>query len=293
MKTVILSFLIALLTGFHGRAAQAWIMENGVPQQKVTLISATGNSIRYQPIPPASGPVDLALNASVSVQVCEPPEFAEAMDLYQGRRYGEAMAKFIRIKNAHGPIELLDSSYSTPAAFYELECLRRTGDLEGLAAALQKLPKGAITREHQQRQLELYILWDAVRSESWERLESLALERYHVRLPADQRAQVAYCHGRALEGLGRSDEALLPYNTAMTAGAGASEVIARQAALRILGIYLNDDDVKAALKAVNSKSSDNSAARWKLAAAVSVTRLFEMLLGGGTPLPEHFKEFRR
>src|SRR5690606_10216127 len=138
-----------------------------------------------------------------------------------------------------------------------------------------------LVREHQLRQLEIYIFWDAVRTQNWERVDSLAKEREAERLPGYQRAQIAYCHGLALEALGRPTEALDAFNTAMIADAGASEEIARQAALGALRVYAADDAVKQAIRAWGKPDENmNAPGRTRLLEAGALARLFELSLGG-------------
>lgn len=176
------------------------------------------------------------------------------------------------------------------AAFYELECQRKLGDLDGLAKALLTFAKAPALGGHRLRQLEIDALWDAVRTKSWDRLESLATQRLHPRLPGDQRAQVAYCHGLAMENLGRPLEALAAYNIAMTADAGASEEVARPAALGVLRIHLADSEVRAALTGTPEAAREGPGV-FQLKEAAAVAFLFELTLGAGTPLPEEFKVF--
>lgn len=259
---------------------------------RVWLVAATKASIRYREAEAAVNTKDAKISGFSSIYVYQPREYSVAVDLFQARKYEEAKAKFIEVKERFKPIQTLENSPAVLAAFQEMECLRKLGDLEGLAAALQTFVKDPLTREVQLRQLELYILWDAVRTKSWERLEILAKERANTRLPGDQRAQVAYCHGLALEGQDRSEEALLAYETAMTADGGASEVIARQAALRVLAIHHADPAVQGAIKVWGTKDENkNSKAYADLTEAAGLAELFEMSLGAGTPLPPEYKEF--
>lgn len=268
----------------------AFLIDKDGEPRKIGLVAATRTAIRYR-VPDGSRDVlDFVLKEGDAVHVGEPPDYRAAMNLYRARRYEEARKKLAAVKERYRPVEGLEDSYSTLAAFYEMECLRKQGDLEGLAAALQRFSKGPLSREYQNRQLELYVLWDAVRTKSWERLEALAKERANIRLPGDQRAQIAWCEGLALEGLGRPDEALISYQTAITADAGASEDITRKAALHVLAIYHADPDVKAAIKL--RSESPPAGGLMKLAQAEAVAALFELTLGGGAPLPKEFKEFQ-
>ena len=259
--------------------------------QRVWLIAATKTAIRYRETEVSTETKDAKISEFSSIYIYEPREYSVAVDLYQARKYEEAKAKFIEVKERFKPIEPLENSPSVLAAFQELECLRKLGDLEGLAAALQTFVKTPLTREIQLRQLELYVLWDAVRTKSWDRVEILAKERENTRLPGDQRAQVAYCHGLALEGKNLPKEALFAYEIAMTADGGASEVIARQAALRVLAIHHADPAVQAAINVWGTNDENkNSKAYADLTEAAGVAELFEMSLGAGTPLPPEYKE---
>ena len=211
-------------------------------------------------------------------------EFRNAMNLYQGRKYQEAKAAFVQIK-----IRRKSPSF---AAFYELECLRKLGDLEGLARASATFVKDSSLGGNRLRQLEINALWEQVRTKNWARLEQLAGSRGGEYLPGDQRAQVAFCLGLALENLNRPMEALNAYNTAMVADIGASEEVARPAALNVLRIYLADHEVQAAIANFGAPSGNQeSAGNSRLREAAAVAALFELTLGAGTPLPAEFKGF--
>lgn len=286
---------LAILAGAGVLAAQpvfettALLADRTGAAKEIHLLSAAGSTIRYR-----SGDSKEVTEGTVpeggTLFIPEPPDFSGAMDLYQARRFTEAKARFAAVKQQFAPVRTLKNNPGALAAFYELECLRKLGDLDGLAAALQGFSKDALTDETQLRQMELYLLWDAVRGKNWELAGRLANERAKTRLPGDQRAQVAWCHGLAVENLGRPHEALFLYQTAMTADAGASVEIARQAALRVLAIHKADPAVQAAIKAWGAKDEDKtSQGRAALLEAAAVARLYELALGGGTPLPAEYK----
>ena len=221
-----------------------------------------------------------------------PLEFALAMDLYQARKYAAAREKFTALKQACHSLAAAPDHPATLAGFYEMECCRKLGDLDRLAAALPRFVQTPLTRKQALRQLDLYPLWLLVREKNWPRLEAAAENLTDERLPGDQRAQVAYCHALALEGLGRPADALAAYQTAITADGGGSEEITRQAVLRILQIHLADPGVRAAMKHPDA-SGQNPAARLDLAEAAALAALFELSLGGETPLPAEFRVFLR
>lgn len=271
------------------QAPALFIKEDG-STERAWLQSATKSQLTYRETAVSTETKNARLLDYKSVYLLEPREFTEAMDYLQARKYQEAKERFVQIKERFQPIYALENSYAALSAFYEMEILRKLGDLEGLSSLFQQFDKSPITRDTQLRQLELYVLWDAARAKDWTGLDSLARERAKSRMPGDQRAQVAYLHGLALEGLDRKEEALFAYNTAMTADSGASEDIARQSALRVLTILNENPEVQQAIKVWGTKQENkNSAGYSKLTEAASLARLFEQSLGAGASLPMDLK----
>lgn len=218
-------------------------------------------------------------------------EFAGAIDLYQGRKYHEAKAVFIKLRSHTESTLAADRDRSMLAAFYEMECLRKLGDLEALAEARRVFVKDSALGQSRLRQLEIDELWECVRTKNWQQLERLAQDPLRERLTGDQRAQVAYCQALALENLGRPTEALNAYNIALTADAGASEEIARLAALAILRIYQADPEVQAARVTWGTPEEHrDSPGYFRLKEAAAVAVLFQLSLGAGAPLPAEFGE---
>ena len=168
-------------------------------------------------------------------------EFAAALDFHQGRRYQEALAGFRKIRRSETGLE------ADIAAFYEMEALRKSGDLDGFEKALTGFKGHSSLDANRLRQLEINRLRDSVRKEQWERANALVSRLDAAPLPADQRSQVAFCRGLALENRGQPAEALIAYNVAMTADAGASEDVARLAAIRVMTLHLADPEVRAAM----------------------------------------------
>lgn len=234
----------------------------------------------------AAPPLKPVASEPAGVPLPKTPEFALAMDLYQGRKYQEAKSAFAAIrKQSDGNVSLL-------AKFYDTECLRKLGDLEGLAKALPTVDKKASLGACRLRQLEIDSLWEAVRAKSWDRVDQLAREWSEGKLPADQRAQIACCQGLALEKLNRPLEALDACNIAMTADGGTSEDVARDAALGVLRILNADPEVREAVERRDVPDADRKGPGYdRLKEAAAVAALFQLSLGAGTPLPEEFVKF--
>lgn len=217
-------------------------------------------------------------------------EFAAALDLYQGRKYQEAMAAFLRIKNLKSPSAGPETAAF--AAFYEMECLRKSGDLKGLGKALGDFKGCASLGEDRLRQLEINRLWVAVNALDWDRVNAILGQLDSGPLPDDQRAQVAFCRGLALESAGQQAEALIAHNIAMTADAGASEDVARQAALHVMMIHRADPEVRTAIDGWGTADENRSSPGFfRLKEAAAVAMLFELTLGAGMPLPAELGEF--
>jgi tetratricopeptide (TPR) repeat protein len=219
-------------------------------------------------------------------------EFAVALDLYQGRKYQGARMAFSEIKSRHRAAVPPDHESEAVAAFYEAESMRKLGDWENLAPALEEIKKHSSLGGIREKQLELSALWSVVAIKNWEKLMHHTGKWIHTRLPADQRAQVAYLYGLALQNQGRSFEALNAYNVAMTADAGASEDSARQAAQRVLEIHHADPDVQTAIEKWNDANKDSEdPGLFRLREAAAVATLFEQSLGAGVSLPGELREF--
>lgn len=275
----------------QGFQTPALLIEKDQPRfRQVWLVAATKTQIRYREAAQAMDTKDARLSDFGGLYILEPKEVTAAFDLYEARKYKEAREAFGKIKTSFKPLQLLDNNPSTVAAFYEMECMRHLEDLEALNKEVSTFIKAPLTSEGQLRQLDLYVLWDAARTKGWDRLEILCRERQDVKLPPDQRAQVGYLHGMALEGMKKPLEALNAYQIAITADAGSSEVITRKSAIRVMEIIKEDPEVKHAISVWGTEDEKKASKGYSLlreAGAMAV--LYEMALGGGEPLPTSLK----
>lgn len=228
-----------------------------------------------------------------SIYMMEPVEFKEAMDLYESRKYTEALEKFRAVKVRYKKFEFLAGNHYTRAGFYELECLRKLMKLDELSATLKDYHSDNLMRANQKQQLEIYSFWEAVRTKSWRRLNDLAESWKKRQVPVTQRSQIAYTHGLALEGLKKPNEALNAYATAMTADFSKSEIIVRNAALNSLRIFAAMADVKTAISLWESvdEDKDSEGYGWLLEAN-ALARLYNKTgMGAGVALPQEYAMF--
>lgn len=226
-----------------------------------------------------------------SLFIYDPKDYLDALDLFEGRKYAQARQAFAKVKEKYKPFAGVENNPSTMAGFHELECLRKLMDLDGLRLALQTYQKDALTLKTPLTQIEIYLLWDAVRAKTYEKALELAAKYDETRLPGNQRAQVAYCRGRALEGLDRPyQEVLQAYQTAIVADAGASEVVTRDAALRSLEILHRDQELKDAIKAYEASDGEDLIKGYtKVLEGAGLASMFELQLGAGEPLPGKYR----
>jgi hypothetical protein len=254
------------------------------------ILAASKTQIRYKTTKVSTDFTDSRISDFATIFLVEPPDYAAAIDLYEGRKYKEAQEAFAAVKERCKPIAAMPDNFHTLAAFHEMECFRHLGDYEGLATALKTFIKEPLTREHQLRQLDLYIMWDAVRALAWDRVLIIASERDEEVLPGYQRAQVAYCKGLALDNLNRGREAVIEYSIAMTADSGASEILAQQAAIKALGVYHKDPEVQVAIKNWGTEDENkNSAGYTRLTEAAAMAVFYGKYLDLGKPLSTELK----
>lgn len=296
MKKLFLSVLISILAvpAYSQEAFQteAIIARDNGEIFQAWILAATATSIRYKTTAVATDFTDARISDFSAIFLKEPMEYSEAMDLYEGRKYKEAQAKFAEIKESYRPIAKLKDNFHTLAAFYEMESMRKQGDLEGLATALQGFVKAPLSLDHHLRQLDLYVLWDAVRTKSWDRVLLIAEERDSEGIPGYQRAQVAYCKGLALQNLDRGSEAIISYNIAITADAGGSERIAQDAALNALRTYFADEEVQLAITLWGTEDENrNSVGYTRLTEAAALAKFYEKFIKVDKSLPADLKAF--
>ncbi|YCM43680.1 hypothetical protein V2O64_20455 [Verrucomicrobiaceae bacterium 227] len=233
--------------------------------------------------------------ATTTVYFVEPAEFTEALELYKSRNYKDARTKFAACAELYEKVREVKGNFSTLAKFYEMECARKLEDLDGLMALHEKFDPENLLHDFHKLQVRIDgIFWDAVRTKSWVRLDGLVMddEWRNARLPGNLRAQLAYCHGLALEGMNQPTKALNAYNGAFVADFGASEEITKKAALNCLRILSEHPDVKLAMQLYKTEDySDDSSGAFLIKEGTALIKLWDKTLGAGEKLPANYKVF--
>lgn len=282
--------LLALSGALHAADAYAILVKED-EAEKVYIDAASATNIQYKTRPESIDFLRVARGALVSVFFYEPPLFKEAIHLYKNRDYPAAQAKFAECREAYKKIDDLPGNYSTLAGFYEIQCARKLGDLEGMAQLMDNFRPGALVREEHKNQMEVLTLWDAVRTKSWRRIigdtpDMLAQNKW----TGTQRAQIYYCLGLAYEGSEEPILALNAFNGAFTADYLASEELATKAALNCLRIIKGHEEVQLAMKLFGTEDEDkNTTGYLLLQEGVALCKLWDKALGAGKALPPELK----
>jgi len=298
-KTISISLLALVMTVTAQKKKErvpvqaVMIMADG-SFENIFLLRADKTNIFYVQNVRAINTITKKRSSFASMYLKEPREYSDAISLYEGRKYTEALAKFGAFKKRYAGFKLLPGNHYTLAEFYEMECMRKLMKLDALAAAVRDYNfKGLLLRSEHLKQVEVYAFWEAVRTKAWPRLNSLAKTWGNTKVSASQRAQIAYTHGLALEGLKKQSEALDAYATAMTADFSKSEIIVRNSALNSLRIFEAMPEVKAAIERWGTENEDKSADGYTwLLEANAIARLYNKAgLGSGIDLPKKYAEF--
>lgn len=223
-----------------------------------------------------------------------PVAFQEGLELFRGHKFEEAKAKFTAAAEAHRIVKDFPGNWSILASFYLMECSRLLMELDELQAQMDKFDDETLLRENHKKQIEINRYWDAIRSESWTRLLTIAEAEIETPLPGYQRVQLAYLAGLANEKLGNTRDSLTFYNKAMTADFGASDVYSIQAALNAFSLLKENPDVQVAIRLFGTDEFEEaSEGAILLEEAVALVKVWDKAIGVGKELPSQFREFSK
>lgn len=278
--------------------ARARLMYNDASNDDVIVISYKDGAVTYKLNPRDLNRKIVRAPKLEAIYFYEPKIYKEAMNLYNGRKYKEAREKFAECEKVFRSMDTAPNNFSSLAGFYKLECSRRLFDFDTLSQDLEKFLKTGLTRETHLQQLEVYKFWEAVRFKEWDRLDRLAQAWSKRKVTGGQRAQIAYCHGLALEQLAKKDPSLISkalnaYNMAVSADFSHSMEIVSSAASHALAMYNSDPEVDLAIKLWKTEDENlGSIGHQRLLEAHSLVKLYQ--LGGfekHKPLKDAYKRF--
>lgn len=268
------------------------MLKKGNPE-KVYILSSTDSDLSIVKNLQAAAAVKYSRAGVKSIYMKEPKAFTASMALFEGRKYAEAQKQFSTLKEKFKGVASLSGNHATQAGFYELECMRKQLNITGLTNSVPKFDVSSLTNPTMLQQVEVYKFWELVQKKDWARIDTLALEWEKKNVPGSIRAQIAYCHGLALEGLNRPVDALDAFAKAMTTDFTKSEEISRESVYAALRVYANMTAVKDAMDAWESEDENKSGKGYKmLVEANSLAMLYgKMGLGAGVDLPAKHAAF--
>lgn len=274
---------------FHNDAVL--ILEGG-GIQRVWITQASAAAVRYRETEVATVTRDRPRSEIQSVVLLEAADFRAALDLYQAGDFAAALGAFRDVKERHRPLEALPGNHSSLAAFFEMESLRQLRDFAPFADLRPRLNAERLLHDHHRAQLELYPLWEAYHAEDWRRTESIARQDLEKQLAPEHRVQAAYCHGMALIGLDRKEDALQSFQIALVADSVASRDLARRSALAILSIHAGNPAVEAAKARWGTpEDSATDPGRSALVEAGAVAHFYRTFLADGEAPPSEVMAF--
>ncbi len=174
----------------------------------VFLVKLDKVNLHYQKRLKSSVVKQLPRRAVKSIFFYEPQIFSDALALYKKGKFEKARQKFEKCKEEHAAYQEFTGNYSTLAGYYEIECMRRLGDLEGMDRLLNLFNPEALDNENYLTQIEIYSFWTALSRGSWKRVLRLADAWKRKLIPPSQRTQIRYCRALAIAELYPSQQAL-------------------------------------------------------------------------------------
>ena len=271
--------------------APALMVEDGGKGSRVWIEAASEKVIRYRIAPKNLNRVEASLR-KISLTFLSPAEYVKALDTFENRNYAEAQPLFAEVRETYKFTDDVPGNFSTLSGFFEMECARKLGNYEEMEKLFSKFIPGPLLMETQKTQLEIYPFYNAVRSEDWSRLDILCREWEDKKVPGGLRAQIEYCHGLALEGLNKHEDALIALNKAFVADYAASDILTRKAALACFRVYEKHPATDLARKLHGTPDENpNSTGALLLSEAAALVELWGSALGRGEELPAKYKAF--
>jgi len=106
-------------------------------------------------------------------------------------------------------------------------------------------------------------------------------------------AQLAYLSGLALENQKKPKEAIDSYNKVLVVDMLSNQALAQQSILRALGLLAQDEQVKAAKKAIDAKQEASGLALQSLYQAAALSAVYQTVLKDAPVLPADLAVFSK
>lgn len=185
------------------------------------VVTGDANTLVISQVENAPGGARFPQNQIKSIYWDEPDDWKEGWKLWTRRDYAAASKTFEDLAKTYANLAQIEDSYGAKAKYYQLECLRRTGQYSKLMDVLDEV-KAVQLSDGYQKQIQLFNYWGHVGKKLWEPLK-LITNRFEMDassvpahtvppttptlrgLDASLMIQIAYMRGIATEMLARAE----------------------------------------------------------------------------------------
>lgn len=211
----------------------------------IFVLAANDRGMKFKTTAVETVDTTLPLKEFDNYFVFEPVEFREAYDLFQDRKYPEAIKAFQAVAEQQKSLQDLPFNYTGYADFYIAECHRRMMNVAEMEKIDTARLKSVLPMESCLIQSDIYDLWKKSFKKEWPALQKgvEAVFKAKKNLSNGQRAQLLYLLGLAYDGQNKIKEAIDTYAEAMLIDGAASPEISRPAVEKSLEIYMKNPEL--------------------------------------------------
>lgn len=219
-------------------------VNNGRPSV-IYVLAANDRGMKFKTTAVETVDTTLTLKDFDNYFVFEPVEFREAYDLFQERKYPEAIKAFQAVAELQKSLQDLPFSYAGYAEFYIAECHRRmmnTAEMEKIDTARLK---HVLPMESCLIQSDIYELWKKAFKKEWPAVQAgvQSVLKAKKNLSNGQRAQLLFLLGQVYDAQNKIREAIDTYAEAMLIDGAGSPEISRPAIEKSLEIYMKNPEL--------------------------------------------------
>lgn len=219
-------------------------VNNGRPSA-IYVLAANERGMKFKTTPVETTDTTLTLKDFDNYFVYEPVEFREAYDLFQERKYPEAIKAFQAVAELQKNLQDLPFSYNGYADFYIAECHRRMMNVAEMEKIDTARLKKVLPMESCLIQSDIYDLWKKAFKKEWPAVQTGVQSVFKAKknLSNGQRAQLLFLLGQAYDAQNKIKEAIDTYAEAMLIDGAASPEISRPAIEKSLEIYMKNPEL--------------------------------------------------
>lgn len=290
-------FLLLLIVLTLGKAVaqvalqRAMLIKPDDTFQVVFLEGADDTKITYRENERSTLRETKNIETFVAIYQFEPAEFREAMEAFRRYDYEKALGLFEQVRDQYRNFRQLPNNFASRSELWELECLRHLQRFDELKKRRETYRMLGVTYLDEKRQLDMYTFWEALASESWNRLVTLGGEWIEKPLPGAEKAQVAYCYGKGLAELRRTNEALNAFGMAMTANYSMRSALASKAARESLKLLKDDPELLRERQVWGTEDANpGSVGEARLFEAARMVQFYQRVYPHFDPLDDEYTE---